>query len=100
MARTKEELKEAIITHKRTDLFRTANWGLLISTINAFTQEEKDEIIEAIVENNFVQVGSMIATKLNDTLSTTFSTEVDTILADDTITLEELDIILANIIEV
>jgi len=100
MARTKEELKEAIIANKRTDLFRTANWGLLISTINAFTQEEKDEIIEAIVENNFVQVGSMIATKLNDTLSTTFSTEVDTILADDTITLEELDIILANIIEV
>ena len=92
--RTKEQLITILANHKKKGLFDSAQWSDLVSAISGIDQTTKDEIVGHLVTGEDTQAGYVLRQLLLTDAEARAETIATDILADDTISLAELDTIL------
>ena len=89
--RTKDEmatlLSRKLVSAKMDD----SSWSDLVTAIQATTAQEKTWLVKQIAQAKYREVGQALHTALLKDAESRAKTEVDTMLADDTLTLAELD---------
>lgn len=91
---TKEELK-AILVKRIAPKRRVALvWSDVTAAVGAATQADKDELVQHIRDGNARLLGDRLLALVAARVKTQSEAEADTILADDSLTLTELERIL------
>ncbi len=94
MARTRPQLLTLSATRIREQNRNNLNWLGMLRALNQAAVPDREIIITAIKSGDIRQVGTLIMAEINKVDQVDAATEADTILADDNVTLTELDRIL------
>lgn len=94
MARTKQELTDLSAARIHDQNRAALNWGRFISALNQAATPQREQILAAIIQGDTVGVGTFVITQVEVKHKTDADREAVTILADDNVTLDELDRIL------
>jgi hypothetical protein len=94
MALTKDEIKARIV-RKLAPQYRTSlTWAQLVAGVGDATQLQKQAILQAVIDNDAQLVGSRLIALAAAKINGLASADADSILADDNLTLAELERIL------
>ena len=94
MARTKEELIVILAKHKKNEFFQSSTWADLVRTIGGTTQAEKDSFMMDIILKKDTAFGYSARMLLEKDAEQRAYDAAEAILADDTVSLTELDTLL------
>lgn len=94
MARTRPQLLTLSATRIREQNRNNLNWLGMLRALNQATVPDREVIINAVKTGDIRQVGTLVIAQINKVHQTDATTEAGTILADDNVTLTELDRIL------
>lgn len=91
MARSKEELA-VILTRKQTDkMFAESTWANLVSAIQAVTGNQKEKLVDMLVNGQSKKAGEALRNLLRKDAQVRAKAHVDSALADDSVSITELD---------
>jgi hypothetical protein len=94
MALTKDEIKARIVPKLAQQARAVLTWGQIKDAVNAAGAAAKAEIVQAVVDGNARQVGTLMISLATAHLQTLAAAEANTLLADDALTLAELERVL------
>ena len=90
---TKEQLIHFLATRKATKLTQNAVWSDLTAVVATLSNEEKDAISKSIANGSYSGLDA-VRRAMVDNFRTAAELEANTALADDSLTLGELDSLL------
>ena len=89
--RTKEELANALIARKSGSMLSNSAWGDLVSAISAIPAEKRKELVRMIINKQSKQLSVFLYKLLENNARDRARTYIDSVLADDNISIAELD---------
>lgn len=92
--RTKEEIATILAAHKYRQMLNNATWSQFATALQASSPTVKDEILNFLKNEKYMEAGRRIAGVMKEEAKIRAKVWADTKLADDTLTLAELDEIL------
>ena len=91
MSRTKEEIADLLAERKFKIMLRTATWADLVSAVAGYPQEQKDKLVAMLVQNRTNEAGQALRRALDIEIRAQARASIDVSLADDLLTLSEID---------
>ena len=91
---TKDQLITWMASRKQKKLLQSADWGDLITAIGDLSAEEKDEIAKQVATGQSVAAVQNLSRIMQTNAMQTAKTEATTALADDNLTLAEMQSLL------
>jgi len=89
--RTKEELAKALSARRATDMLLESTWSDLVSAIGSVSSKNKDELVSLIIKKQSKKLAVFLYKLLENNAKDRAKTRVEGILADDNISISELD---------
>ena len=89
--RTKDEMATLLSRRLVSAKMDDSTWSDLVASIQATTPQEKDWLVKQIAQAKYREVGQALHAALLKDAEERAKTAVNTMLADDTLTLAELD---------
>ena len=87
---TKDQLIHFISNRRADKLLKSASWSDLTAAVSSLTAQQRDEIAKGVANSNYSSI-EPLRRIIVDTLRNQAQTETATALADDNLTLQELD---------
>ena len=94
MALTKAEIKARIVRKLAPQYRASLTWAQLVAGVGDATALQKQAIVQAVIDNDANLVGSRLIALASAKVDALAGADADGILADDTLTLAELERIL------
>ena len=94
MALTKEQLKARLAGKLISKEIPKIVWGTVVSAVGAATPEIKTTIVDGIKLNNYAAIGMTIVTLVRNKIKVDVENSLDSMLADNRLTVDELGEIL------
>ena len=94
MALTKDEIKARIVPKLAAEARAGLTWGQIKDAVNEAGAAAKREIVAAVVDGNARLAGTLMIDQAAAHLQTLAGAEADTLLADDALSLAELERVL------
>ena len=92
--RTKTELSNALAARYADKLFSKSTFAELVSAVQASTSRQKSQLVENLVNGNVEKAGDLLRNALLAEANKNAAMVIDGMLANDTLSLEEIDAIL------
>lgn len=92
--RTKEQLTTILAKHKKQEKYESSTWQDLVTSIGGAAQTDKDQLLTEILTKNDTQFGYLARMLLESNAEQRAYDAAEAILADDTVSLAELDTLL------
>lgn len=89
--RTKEEISVILSKRKLPEMVSNSTWADLVSSISSLSQAEKDSLVQLIISGSSKKVGDRLKRALHENAKERAVASVDILLADDNLSLTELD---------
>ena len=91
---TREELIQIIAKKLHAKNKGNGTWSDLVSGVQKMTQQERAQLVSKLGNGHYDHAGKMLARALNDEVMIKSQAEAEAMLADDTLSLAELELIL------
>ena len=91
MARTKEQIAEILTKRYTRNMMQSSAWGDLVAAVQAATPGDRDVLLNHVKNGRTKQAGIKMQRLLVENAKSRAKTQVDTMLADDSLNLTELD---------
>lgn len=85
-AQITKDIELALMSRKK----RSLNWGYVASTFGSASNEDKNLLVEQIRAQNINRFARIFFRMLNDKIKTDANVEAEAMMADDNLTLEDL----------
>lgn len=94
MSRTKDEMAIILTSRHTRTMFEVSTWSDLVDAIQGATPQQKDHLVQLLIDGKTNIAGKKLRDALQNNAKVRAKTYVDGILADDNLTLQELDSVL------
>ena len=92
--RTKEQLRDIIAQRLEAKLFQVATFSDLVVGISAATDSQKQLLVDLLINGNKEKAGGLLLIALKAKIKQDSINQADIMLADDSLSLVELDSII------
>lgn len=89
--RTKEEIAGILAKRKVSDALASSTWADLVASIQLFTPEQRNNFVRLVANGNTKTAGEKLKQALYINAQERARADVDALLADDSLTIGELD---------
>ena len=91
IVRTKDEMVNILAQRQLSDMLMNSTWSDLVSAISAYDQQQKNKLVKLIATRKSKLVGELLYQALLDDAKGRALSYVNARLADDSLSLQEID---------
>ena len=88
---TKEELAAQLARKRTKQVFRESLWSDLVNSIQSATPSQRDALVQMLIHGEVKKAGDTLRNRLFADAKARAAAQIDAILADDNVSLAELD---------